>query len=88
MTKVIKKKSEDMGSRPMFKWYIWINNMHDLVKNLTEYGLYPIINERCTILAPQFSTLREYDPTDPNCILIGKTYLGSNMGVYQMVREN
>jgi len=26
MTKRIKKKSDNMGSRPMFEWYIWVNN--------------------------------------------------------------
>ena len=67
MTKGIKKKSEDMGSRPMFEWYIWIYNMHDLVKILTENGLYPTINAHCATLAPQFSTLRQYNPIDPNC---------------------
>ena len=55
-----------MGSKPMFEWYIWVNNMHDLVKILTEYGLYPIVNERCVTLAPQFSTLYQYNPVDPN----------------------
>ena len=49
MTKGIKKKSEDMGSRPMFEWYMWINNMHDLVNILTDYGLYPM--GKCFILS-------------------------------------
>ena len=49
MTKAIKKKSEDMGSRPMFEWYMWINNMHDLVNILTDYGLYPM--GKCFILS-------------------------------------
>ena len=67
MTKAIKKKSEDMGSRPMFEWYIWMNNMHDVVIVLTEYELYPIIDACCATLAPQFSTLHQCNPTYPNC---------------------
>ena len=42
-----KKNSADMGSRPMFEYYIWINNMRDLVRNLTNYGLFPTVNPNC-----------------------------------------
>ena len=43
-----------------------MNNMHDLVKILTEYDIYPLIDESSATPAPQFSTLREFNPTDPN----------------------
>jgi len=64
MTRGNKKKSADMGSMPMFEYHIWINNMRDLVRNLTNYGLYPIVNPNCNIIAPQFWTLWQYVPAD------------------------
>ena len=50
-------KKKDRGSMPMLEWYVYINLMKVMMRNLVNYGLYPTPSNDCQKYAPHLFTM-------------------------------